>query len=169
MKNLKLSGLFAAAFLLAIAALAGAAQAKEPIASPEQVMTKFLKAFVAYDYDTCRALLAPGASIAITRRYRGGPYEHVYQKASDWLNEVGDTGVKELEGFSVDIHETVGLTHEHGATVIARFTATAGAKSGRFENLGFDTGSLINTPDGWRILHYSSFEDFRWHEGEGAE
>ena len=132
---------------------------------PELVMKTFLRAFVAYDYETCRSLLAPGATIAITRRYRGGPYEHDYQTAGEWLNEVGDSGVKELVNFSVDIHETASLIHEHGATVVARFTATAGAGGGIFQNLGFDTGSLINTEDGWRIIHYSSFEDFRWNDG----
>ncbi len=143
--------------------------AGETRSAPELVMKTFLRAFVAYDYETCRSLLAPGATIAITRRYRGGPYEHVYQTAGEWLNEVGDSGVKELEDFSVDIHETASLFHEHGATVVVRFTATAGAGGGIFQNLGFDTGSLINTEDGWRIIHYSSFEDFRWNDGAAID
>ena len=131
-------------------------------AQPEVVMTKFLKAFVAYDYGICRSLLAPGATITITRRYQDGDYQSTHQDARVWLNEVGATGVKEIEDFAVDILETAALVHAHGATVVLRFTATGMASQGMFANKGFDTGSLIETVDGWRILHYSSFEHFSW-------
>ena len=99
--------------------------------------------------------------MAITRRYYGEPYDHVHQDANKWLDHVGDTGIKELNDFSVEIHESASLIHDHGATVVLRFTASGGASYGEFQSLGFDTGSLIETPEGWRILHYSSFEEFR--------
>jgi len=155
------------AFMLALAAVQGASADEAP-RTPEDVMTRFLKAFVAYDYETCRSLLAPGASMAITRRYYGEPYVHVYQDANKWLDEVGESGVKELKDFSVDIHETASLMHGHGATVVLRFTASGGASYGQFQSLGFDTGSLIDTPEGWRILHYSSFEEFRGRQAAAA-
>ena len=126
------------------------------------VMKRFLRAFVSYDYETCRSLLVPDATISITRRYQGGAYQSEHLSAQEWLDQVGETGVKEIEDFSVDIHESAGLEHTHGATAVLRFTATGMTGQGMFVNTGFDTGSLIETPDGWRIIHYSSFEDFRW-------
>ncbi len=134
------------------------AEEKQP--TPEVVMVKFLQAFVDYDYATCRSLLVPGATITITRRYQDGAYQSVHQDARVWLDEVGATGVKEVEDFTVDILETAGLRHTHGATAVVRFTATGMTSQGKFVNAGFDTGSLIETVDGWRILHYSSFEHF---------
>ena len=156
-----------AALMLAVVTVQSA-RANDMHLTPADVMTQFLKAFVAYDYDACRSLLAPGASMAITRRYYGAPFEHVYQDANTWLDEVGDTGIEELKDFSVDIHETASLMHKHGATVVLRFTASGGASYGQFQSLGFDTGSLIETPEGWRILHYSSFEEFRRSGAEAS-
>lgn len=135
----------------------------EPAQSePELVMRQFIQSFQDYDYDACRALLSPGATVSITRRYPGKPYVSTHQDALIWLGEVGSSGVREVEGFEIEVHETMGLLHDHGATVIVRFTASGMAERGKFSNLGFDTGSLIRTDEGWRIQHYSSFEEFQW-------
>ena len=128
--------------------------------SPEGVMTRFLHSFVAYDYETCRSLLAPGATIAIVRRDGGDEYEHSFQPAADWLDGVEKSGVKDLDSFSVEIRDAVTVQHAHGATVIVKFTAAGNTGAYGFASSGFDTGNLIETPDGWRILHYSSFEEF---------
>lgn len=128
---------------------------------PEQVMARFLNSFVAYDYETCRSLLAPEATISIVRRDGEPSYEHSIQPAADWLAQVAASGVKYLDSFSVDIHDVVSLKHDHGATVMLKFSATGHVGSYSFQSSGFDTGNLIETPDGWRILHYSSFEDFK--------
>ena len=138
--------------------------AVEAQTTPKLVMTNFLQAFVAYDYETCRSLLMPGATITITRRYQDGAYQSVHQDAHAWLDEVGATGVKEIEDFSVDILETTELIHDHGATAVVQFISTGMTSQGLFVNNGFDTGSLIETANGWRILHYSSFEHFSWSE-----
>lgn len=151
----------AAAFAFAVS-LAQPVLAETAKSGPEETMREFLLAFVAGDYDACHALLAPDATITIKRSYQGGPIETVHQSAAQWLNEVGATGVKEIEGFAANIHESAGLVHEHGAVAVVRFTASGMTGRGAFRNLGFDTGNLVNTPEGWRIVHYSSFEDFRW-------
>ncbi len=145
-----------------LAASAAGVRAQESPEPPADVMVAFLKAFEVYDYDTCRSLLLPDATITITRRIRGGSYESQHLSAWDWLDQVGGTGVHDIEGFTVNILETSSLVHAHGATATVRFQATGNTGGGLFTNNGFDTGSLIKTPDGWRILHYSSFEDFSW-------
>ncbi len=162
---------FAAFVLCSVSAgtYAGA-QADAAGSAPELVMTRFLRAFVAYDYDTCRSLLAPGATISITRSYRGGDYQISQQDARKWLDDVGESGVKQIEGFSVDIHETAALEHVHGATIVLKFTSSGMTGQGQFVNTGFDSGNLVETPDGWRILHYSSFEAFSWSDpGDAGE
>ena len=145
---------------LSLFGLSASAQT-EDVPAPEEVMARFLNAFVAYDYDICRSLLAPDATMTIIRRDETDVYEHLIQPADEWLDEVGSSGVKGLDSFSVDILEASTLTHSHGATVTLKFTAKGRAGTYRFESSGFDTGNLVETPDGWRILHYSSFEDFR--------
>lgn len=141
---------------------AGSGRAQTTMRSPVDVMVTFLEAFVDGDYDTCRSLLLPEATITITRRMQGGGYESQHLAASAWLDQVGQTGVHEIEDFTAHVLETMALEHEHGATATVRFRATGNTGRGVFANNGFDTGSLIRTAEGWRILHYSSFEDFSW-------
>jgi len=140
--------------------------AQEAKSAPESVMANFLQAFVDLDYEVCRSFLAPAATITITRRYQDGSYQSSHQDARDWLDEVGATGVKEIKDFKVDILEIIGLEHDHGATVVLRFTATGMTGQGMLVNKGFDTGNLVETANGWRILHYSSFEHFNWGEAD---
>ncbi len=149
--------------IFVLGSLSGTAFAEDSL-SPEQVMVRFIKSFVKYDYDTCRDFLAPGATIAIVRRDGTDEYAHSIQPASDWLERVGKGGVKDLDSFSVDIHDAATLEHHHGTTVVLKFSAKGRAKAYRFKSSGFDTGNLIQTPDGWRILHYSSFENFETFE-----
>ena len=132
----------------------------------EDFIVRFLNAFVAYDYDTCHSLLAADATIATARRYKDGPYRHVFQTKDEWLDSVRESGITGLEDFSVEIHETTSLVHEHGATVMIRFTSSGGSEGRVFRGLGIDTASLIETQDGWRILHYSSFEEFQWSDAQ---
>lgn len=162
MKRTTTRFMVAATFFLLIFGTAQNTCPQEVNLTPEMVMTKFLQAFVARDYETCRFLLAPGATITITRRYQQGTYQSQHQDARDWLDEVDAGAVKGIKDFKVDILETAGLVHAHGATAVLRFTSTGMTGRGKFENTGFDTGSLIETADGWRILHYSSFEHFSW-------
>lgn len=129
--------------------------------SPEEVMTTFLNSFVAYDYETCGSLLADDATITIIRREGDDNYEHSFQSAAEWLDKVGESGVKGLDSFTVEIHDTNSLEHQHGAIVMLKFSAKGNAEAYGFLSSGFDTGNLILTTEGWRILHYSSFEEFR--------
>lgn len=127
-------------------------------------MVTFLKAFVDYDYDTCRALLAEGSTITIIRRDGADDYSHSIQSAAEWLNGISESGVKSLDEFSVDIHQLVSLEHQHGTTVTVKFSAKGKAAAFDFTSTGFDTGNVIHTSQGWRILHYSSFENFETQE-----
>ena len=145
-----------------VATSAAATRAQESPDTPADVMVTFLKAFEVHDYKACRSLLLPDATITITRRLQGGSYESRHLSAWDWLDQVGATGVHDIEGFTVTILETSQLEHTHGATATVRFRATGNTGGGLFTNDGFDTGSLLKTTEGWRILHYSSFEDFTW-------
>ncbi|MDJ0761242.1 MAG: nuclear transport factor 2 family protein [Woeseiaceae bacterium] len=128
--------------------------------SPEEVMVEFLEAFVAYDYATCLSLLAPGATITIVRRDDSVDYSRSYKSAAQWLQEVGSSGAKDLANFSVSILETSRLDHRHGSVVTVKFAASGNAGVFDFFNYGFDTGNLVKTNEGWRIVHYSSFESF---------
>ncbi len=151
-----------------VAASAASAWAQESPETPADVMVTFLKAFEVHDYNTCRSLLLPDATITITRRIQGGSYESQHLSAWDWLDQVGGGGVHDIEGFTVNILETSSLEHAHGAAATVRFQANGNTGRGLFTNNGFDTGSLIETPEGWRILHYSSFEDFKWEAQPGG-
>jgi len=127
-------------------------------------METFLNAFVASDYTTSRSLLADGATISIVRKDGGEDYEHTMQSASEWLESVAATGVKDLDSFTILIQDTTQQRHPHGATVTLKFTARGAGEGFVFANNGFDTGNLIRTENGWRILHYSSFEAFSYGE-----
>lgn len=149
--------LFAAlAGLSASCAIRGSTNPQE---TPQDVMTTFLQAFVNYDYVLCQSLLAPGATVSIVRS-EGAGFNHAHMPAGEWLREVEHSGVKDLTGFRVEIQQQRELRHRHGATVTLKFVAYGDAGPATFENHGFDTGSLIQTDHGWRILHYSSFESF---------
>ncbi|MDJ0751428.1 MAG: nuclear transport factor 2 family protein [Woeseiaceae bacterium] len=160
--------------LVCLACCASIAQASQT-QSPEQVMTEFLEAFVDYDYATCLSLLAPGATITIVRSEDSVDYGRSHKTAAEWLGEVRNSGAKDLENFSVSILEASRLDHRHGTTVTLKFTASGNAGPFDFSNYGFDTGNLVRTNDGWRIVHYSSFESFvmakrtRRQELENAE
>jgi len=160
-KPLRLAMMFFAVICLT-SAIATPAHADE--VPPEEVMTRFLNAFVAYDYDACRSLLAPDATISIVRRDGEDSYKHSFQSAAEWLDKVGFSGVKNLDSFSAQIHDVSILVHIHGANVVLKFSAEGRAADYRFVSSGFDTGNLIKTSEGWRILHYSSFEEFRSNE-----
>ena len=95
-----------------VAASAAGVRAQESPETPADVMVTFLKAFEVHDYDTCRSLLLPDATITITRRMRGGSYESQHLSAWDWLDQVGGTGVHDIEGFTVNILGQRGATED---------------------------------------------------------
>lgn len=136
------------------------ARLNAPDAKPEVIMETFLRSFVAYDYERCRSLMADGATITIIRQDGTQEFERSMQSATDWLNTIEQSGVKGLDTFQVEVHDIASQTHRHGATVTVKFTATGSAPGMAFANSGFDTGNLIETAEGWRIAHYSSFESF---------
>lgn len=59
-----------------------------------------------------------------------------------------------------DSRQITALDQPHGASVTLKFLASDRMGTAVFTNHGFDTGSLIDTNAGWRILHYSSFKAF---------
>ena len=134
---------------------------------PIEVLKDFLKAFVAFDYDTCRGYLADGANILIVRRQRGGEFETEFLDANQWLDQV-QANVKLLEDFKIEFFDTATLQNGHGVTVLLKARSTAKAPSGAFTNNETSSAVLIPVDGEWKILQYSMFEDFSWVPYEKA-
>ncbi len=150
------------AFILISLFICGCTQNKttSEASTPEVVMEHFLTAFVAYDYKTCAELLTNDATISIIRKDGNDKYASSHGSAHDWLSNIESSGVKDLDEFTVEILGTVSQTHHHGSTVTLKFNAKGVAEQFSFISSGFDTGNLVQTEAGWRIRHYSSFEEF---------
>ena len=128
---------------------------------PSEVLKSFLRAFVDFDYDTCRAYLAEGATILIVRRQQGGEFETEFLDANLWLDQV-QANVKMLENFEVQFFDTATFQNGHGATVLLKARSTARAPSGAFTNNETSSAVMVPVEGEWKILQYSMFEDFTW-------
>lgn len=155
---------------LGLAVISGGISAQEISSKsdpPSEVVKSFLKAFVDFDYDTCRALLADGANILIVRRQQGGDFETEFLDANLWLDQV-QSSVKMLEDFQVRFFDVATFENGHGFTVLLKAQSTAKAPGGAFTNNETSSTVLIEVGGEWKILQYSMFEDFTWIPYEKA-
>ena len=160
--------IFPAIFLGLLTMSVGSVAETEPYAEPpSEVIKGFLRAFVDFDYDTCRTYLADGATILIVRRQQGGEFETEFLDANLWLDQVQDS-VKMLEDFQIEFFDYATLQNGHGVTVLLKARSTAKAPGGAFTNNETSSTVMIPTEDGWKILQYSMFEDFTWIPYEKA-
>lgn len=132
------------------------AEAETGKGPPTAVGERFLQAFEKRDFATLRTLFAPGATVAAV--WLAEAKVPTTMQAEEWL-KVTEEELAGLETISIDRLETTSLSFADGSVVSVLFHSTGTVPGGlTFTNDGIDTYVLIETGEGWKILHYSYIE-----------
>jgi len=125
--------------------------------SPEEVATRFLKAFEQKDIDTVVSLFAPGALVQRARLTEAAP-ELAHFGAQEWAEDA-KSGIAGVQDFKIEVLEISSLSFDEGTTVSVRFRATGRVgENSFFINHGVDSFSLTRIEGEWRVLLYNSME-----------